>query len=162
MATKTDIKQQFRSEVVAAVDGLVNNDNVVLSHPNMDENLPAVAYQEQVIEEPNTGVNIDRTGDEYDDLGNLTKRGYVEYVELQFDTYILADSETVKDDIYEAVRRRFNRYSMDDRPWEFHADVKNIDVNGTFNADRTDDDETTRGDNLEIVIKFKRRQKFEV
>lgn len=156
MATKKTIKKTFYDDLTSAVSGLVNSENVVLQNPEKAEALPAVAYSEYTTSTPYAGSSsVSKRGEETDSDGN-TVEIYHEYMLASFDVIIQADDESTKDDIYEAVRSQYNSYSMWDEPDDFHTHCKEVRVLGGSNADRVDNDEVIRGDQLTVEFIFYR------
>lgn len=159
MATRKEIKQKFRTELVNAIDGLVPADNVTLRYVQHQESLPAVAYRESFVEVPinNASANPERV--EIDDNGHVVAEYYHEYNEARFSVFVVGKTAEETEDIYEAVHTAFHKYSLgawDKKDFHEHLFDFGIRVESGRPYDEQDEDVVLRGELLTIVIRFYR------
>jgi len=172
MATRGDIRDLFYDELksvagtydVEDANGKVVDtveltaDNIGLRHPETAEELPQVVYHEDYRTVTHNGVGRSEHMRIYDNNGKLVDKVWKEHVEGQFIIDVRASNETVKEPIYEALRRRLGRYQFG--AWDeksVHSDVNDISVENASTADIGDTEDVTRGDQLEARVVFSRR-----
>jgi hypothetical protein len=171
MASRRQIKDAFYDALVNAAatthtvtyedqtteDVTVPESRVTRLNPDFTEELPAVAYDSTYITDTYNGVGAAPDNIEYDDNGVIQREEYREYVTGQFNVYVAAYSEVVKEPIYEAIRREFGQYDTSaTRTSDFHTDVHKITVTDTSSADAPSEEVAIRGDQLSISVSFYR------
>lgn len=159
MATRKEIKQNFRDELVNAVDGLVPAENVTLRYVQHQESLPAVAYRESFVLVPINDASANPERIEYDNNGHVVGEYYHEYNEARISVFVIGQTAEETEDIYEAVHTAFHKYSLG--AWDkkdFHEDLFDfgIRVESGRPYDQQDDERTIRGELLTVVIRFYR------
>lgn len=171
MATRADIRDAFTEELTAVAgtydvedaDGTVVGsvtlaaDNIGLRNPESTEQFPHIVYHEDYRENVYNGVGTAPNTIEYDDSGVVQRAIWREYIEGQFIIDVRASNESVKEPLYEALRRQFGRYQF--RPWnetDIHPDVVNVDVLDAQSVDDGEAEDIVRGDQLEVRIEFQR------
>lgn len=156
MATRQEIKEMFRSEVVSAVSGLVDADNVLLTNSDSAEELPRVVYSDVYRYIP---VNDASGGPDRRELtGNTVDAEYYhEHEEAVFRVRAYASDEGSLEPIYEAIHTRFGRYQFP--AWDqsdLHQHVWRVRVRDVTTVDVDSTERTIRGDSMEIHIAFYR------
>jgi hypothetical protein len=155
MATRRDIRESFYTELEAAVNGLVDPSNVSQENPNSKEDLPAVVHNDNYRKVPMNRGNAPTSVDT-DGSGNDTAHNYSSMMQARFDITVLSDDESLKEDIYEAVRSYFEPFTHFEDPSQIQSDVHRVEVQDATSNDLTDRDPTARGDTLAVNLGFER------
>lgn len=157
MATRKTIKETFLSDLEAASGSLVDNENVVLTDPNKVEDYPSIVYEAFDQPNPYGGASTHNATDDANMDSGPHK--FYEYIGIRFDVYVLADTESEKAEIYEALRSHFNRYNMWETPRDFHGDCKEFEMVDGGDADDVASTDSVRGDRITFELVYKRVQK---
>lgn len=155
MATRKDIREAFYAELETAADGLVAAGNISQQYPESEENLPAIVHDDAYRRVPMNNGSAPSEITENDD-GTLSYH-YSVTIQAQFTVLILSDDEMEKEDIYEAVRTYFEKFTL---PYadesDIHADVHRVEVLDVNSQDDEDREPVSRGDSLTINLGFER------
>jgi hypothetical protein len=157
MASRKDIREAFRTNLVNAVSGLVPSDRVALEQGERPERLPSVVYDDAYRKVPmNQGSNAP-TRVERDNNGDATAEVYTTLHEAVFSVLVVHDDEQEKEDIYESFRTYFEKYEHP--AWDaadIQADVAWVRVLDSNSEDDADHEPIARGDRVEVRITFER------
>jgi hypothetical protein len=166
---RSDIRDAFLTELTNAAatthstsDGTGNTvtttveaSDISLLNKASFEDVPAVVYDDEHEIRSMNGVGNGPNTKTYSG-SNVDYVTHHEYVRSTFRVTVRASSETLKEPVYEAVRRAFGIY---DDGWEssrsFHDAVFNIDVTASTSADSLVED-PIRGETLTVVVDWHR------
>lgn len=155
MATRRTIREAFYASIEDAVGDLMDVDNISDEYPSTDEELPTIVHRDDYRDVPintNTGVV-----DHYTETDGTVVDLYSDVMEARFSTLVAAQSETTKEDIYEALRTHFERYEYPTAdPRSLHEDISRIWVTDASSEDTETRDPPARGDRLQINFQFER------
>jgi hypothetical protein len=171
MATRGNIRDAIYDELstlatsfsVTDADGnqvdtvTLDAENIGLRHPEGDEQLPQIVYHEDYRRREYNGVGSGADQVTYNNDGSVAAEVWREYIEGQFILDVRASTESVKEPIYEALRKTFARYQFP--PWDItslHPDIIDIDVRDTTSRDTGDTEQVIRGDQVEVRVTFYR------
>jgi len=158
MATRETIRVAFYDELETAVDGLVNAGNISQQYPESEEQLPALVHTDAYRQVPmnnNTGVKevINGTPVIYQ---------YAVVKEAQFTVTVAAQSESVKEAIYEALETHFESYTLPLKDVsQLHDDVVNVRIDDVSSTDDDNSEPVTRQDELSIIVRYERIYELE-
>lgn len=158
MATRRDIREAFYDGIETAVvdDGLVPAEHVTQEYPERKEHLPAVVHRDSYRRVPtgdfNAPTHENRNADD-----EVDEQIYTTLMEARFVLTMVDDDEQAREDIYEAVRWYFERYTHD--AWDvtdIHADATTLFVDGAASQTMEGRVPIARGDSLTIRLRYKR------
>jgi len=156
MADRKDIRSAFYSELEESTSGLVDPSNITGEYPDNEEVLPAIVHDDMYRSVPmNRGVGI--VNREVDTENQEVTLYYAQQMEARFDVSIFTESESVKEDIYESVRRHFERYKTPAAdPSTIQTDIYDVGVGDANSDDTTDRAPPMRGDVVTVDLSFQR------
>ena len=155
MATRRTVREAVYGEFETAVDGLVPADNITQEQPDSTEDLPTVVHNDAYREVPmNNGrgpTGVQATN------GRVQVHEHSKPMEAQFTVLIMSENESVKEDIYEALRTHFEQYEtpiVDES--DIQPDVFGVEVTDVNSQDNEEREPIARGDSLTINVRFER------
>jgi hypothetical protein len=155
MATRKQVREAVYSEFETSVDGLVPAENITQEQPDSTEDLPTVVHNDAYREVPMnngqgpTGVQVTN--------GRTLVHEHSKPMEAQFTVLIMSESESIKEDIYEALRTHFEQYEtpiVDES--DIHPDIFGVEVTDVNSQDNEEREPIARGDSLTINVRFER------
>lgn len=155
MATRRNIKEAFYTELVTAVTGLVDANDVTLTQFDRSTTLPRVVYTDLYRHLPINGASGSPHKVNRDMNDVVTSEEFHEYEEAVFTITVKDSDENSLEPIYEAIHSYFGKYQF--QPWdesEIHEDVFRVRIRDVRTTDDASSENTTRGDTLEVHIAF--------
>lgn len=148
---------------VTASDGSVlhtvtlDAEHVSLYNPEDEETHPQIVYDDSYRQVTYNGVGAGPNSKTYNQDGSVADERWHEYREAQFTIDVRGADELDVEPIYEAVHRAFQKFRYG--PWnlsDLHSDISSIEVRSTLTSDVPEADQIIRGDQVEVVLVFKR------
>jgi hypothetical protein len=157
MATRQQIREAVYEHIETAVDGLVPPSQVSQENSNSTEALPKVVHNDAYRQVPmNNGRGPTAVQTNTD--GGVTGHVHSRLIEARFSITARAEDELVKEEIYEALRTYFEKYTLPvaDQS-DIQADVYRVEVTDSNSNDDEDRDPIARGDTLTLNVFFERK-----
>lgn len=171
MASRRDIRDAFYDELSSAAvtshtvtdaDGntttlTLADDDVTLANPNMLEDLPQVAYDDEDVARTVNEVGDGQVTSRKDNSGNIEAYIYRERRTGVYTIFVAARSDIEKEPIYEAIHTQFEQYQFG--PWnatDIHNDVEDVRVLNMDSVDVADEEHTKRVDTLVVELDYHR------
>lgn len=156
MATRQQIREAVYDNIETAVDGLVPPAQVSQENSNSTEALPTVVHNDAYRLVPmNNGRGP--TGVETNNDGAIIGHNHSRQIEARFSLTVRAEDELVKENIYEALRTYFEKYTVpvaDES--DIHPDVYRVEVTDSNSDDDEEREPVARGDTLTLNVFFER------
>lgn len=156
MATRRDIREAFYSELETAAGGLLDSDDIAQEYPDSEEDLPRIVHNDNYRKTP-MNAPTGPTDVETDSAGEQAYI-YSKLMEAQFTLLVVAVDESVKEDIYEAVRTYFEDFEDPTRDEsDIQTDVHDVEVGDVTSQDSENRDPPARGDSMRISLGYQRK-----
>lgn len=159
MADRRDIREAFYAELEDAISNLafIDGSDISQEMPNSEEQLPRIVHNDDYREVPMNQGSEGPHEVETDSQGRTERIIFYSMMQAQFGVVAVHHNEQEKEDIYEAIRRHFERY---EHAWwdesDIHTDVHDVNVQDATSTDDEDSEPTTRGDRILVRLGYKR------
>jgi len=154
MVLRKDLRFAIYDELETAMGGIIPPDNISQEYPEQTENFPALVHDDAYRQVPmniHTGVKNVST----DESGEDTYH-YSMVKEGQFTLTIAAQSESVKEQAYDALQEHFETYTLFKDVSEIHPDINRVTLSDVSSDDDDDSEPVTRQDTLSLNVEYER------
>lgn len=159
MANRRDIREAFYNELELAISGLsaITAGDISQEFPESAEEFPRIVHNDNYRQSPMNRASAGPHDVETDTNGNEAAFIFYSMMGAQFGVVVIHDDEQSKEDIYEAVRRHFERY---EHQWwnesDIQSDVHEVDVRDATSEDDENREPIARGDRILVRLGYTR------
>lgn len=159
MAERRAIREAVYGELEASIAdvSVVDASDISQQLPERREDFPAIIHTDRYRSVPMNDASDGPHSVVRDATGHVEALSFESVMEAVFDVTVLHDDEQAKEDIYEALRRHFERYEYGF--WDvsdIHDDAYSMDVRDSVSVDDSDREPVVRGDRIDIYLGFTR------